>query len=197
MIDADELLTANLLPSIRGMVEGMTPGNVLAVPQVPMWRTFLTRRSDDCWWTRAHQSLVFCDTGEAWWGPDGRGYHHHARVPKGMQPDTQVKVWGGVMHFQWADWDRLVWKHRWYKMHEVLDYDGWKARTRIDEQYSNAPGEPDAPTELVPEEWLFPAYREWWPPVVKKSWHEDQCRAWLERYGAERFAGLNLWGWPK
>ena len=156
IVDADEVLTANLRPLIRGLLEGMPAGHVLDLPMIPLWRSPLMRRVDPCVWTEAVvTAAVSLVDGMAWrTGPEG--YQHHARPPVGTTGRWRPTVAGGVMHLQWVDWPRVVAKHALYRARDWRRWPGRESAERIRWRYSLALREDGLRTEPVPAGWWGP-----------------------------------------
>jgi hypothetical protein len=127
------------------------------------------------------------------WSPKN-GYHLHSRLPRQIGLRCKPITPGGVIHFQFADHERLKWKHRWYKLHEAWVYKT-KSIRKIDENYNQALNEDKLVTREMPVEWR-------WTKLESKiqvglpSWHIAACKEMynkVKRIG--RLHGLDLWGW--
>ena len=194
IIDADEILTANLLPSIRPWVEGLLPGDLLELPMLAM-RSLDEYQDDATVWSSAYLTLAFADKPDLGWKPRDQNYQHHNRPPHGagsrIRPLTQ-KAQGGVMHLQFASPTRLLWKHRWYKMMEIIRWPNRETVAEVDWKYSQALQPPER-VSRVPEGW-------WNAPekalirVEHEPWFKAECEHMWRRYGPDKFKGLNLWG---
>ncbi len=198
MIDADEILTANLVDRARTDVMRLIPGQVLEYPMLAM-RTLDEYQDDDTDWSKAFLSVAFADAPGLAWKPDVTGYHFHHRCPYGVQQPSvrpiASKFYGGVMHLQFADHRRLVAKHRYYKMLEVTRWPGRETVEAVDKKYSNAVQPPKKLTGMPPE---------WWRGIPKDAislgewpWHQGEADRLLAIHGIEKFKGLDLFGWPK
>jgi hypothetical protein len=199
LVDADEVLTANLwpLPGIRAKAEALCPRRILEVPMVPTWRSLWRYRRDDSVWSRSWISLVVPDTADLHWSVRGGGYQHHQRAPLAEVPLERVRVGkhgaGGVMHLQFADWPRLTAKHAWYKMTERVRWPDLRSVEEIDRIYSEALDERGIRLLDIPAAW-------WDSDIINQihlgrvPWQVESCKAMLQRYGVEHFRGLNLWG---
>lgn len=197
LIDADEVLTSNLLPHIRARVEALRPGCMLEVPMAAMWKSIWQYRDDASVWSKAWLTLAFRDIPERCsWKPDVAGYQHHHRHPYGLRKHEREGEHGagGVMHLQFADWRRLVAKHAWYKMRERVTYPE-RAISRIDDMYSQAVNETGVRTSTAPLHW-WSMYSQWLSQLHlnREPWHADACRRYIAEHGAETFAGLDLFG---
>lgn len=193
-IDADEVLTGNLLPRIRNMVLRLRPTDALDLPMIPCWRSLDQYRSDESVWSRSYISTAFADDKGVAWKPEKGGYQHHHRLPYGVRAHRQLKHDdGGVMHLQFANWRRLVEKHRWYKCVEVTRFPDKRSVEEIERVYSQATDENNLNTKPVPSAWWAP-YSQWIGCVDMKSepWHAAECDRIIAEYGREKFKGLRV-----
>ena len=193
-IDADEVLTGNLLATIRGEVERLDYGRFLGIPMKNLHRSVHQYRSDNgIWGARAGTMLAFCDSPElSWQSTDG--YDHHHRHPHGSRLARILKCEGGLMHLQFADWRRLTAKHALYKMVERVR---WPAKdvAEIDRLYSLALNEEGAEFSPVPASW-WQSYERSMSHLQLggEPWQEAECRRMWDTHGAGTFDGLNLFG---
>ena len=200
IIDADEVPTANVLPQLRYWFKALSPAQRLDLPMIPIWRSHLQHRADDCVWTRAHITLGFQDAPGLAWRADEDGYCHHARAPRGCLHATQAskpldRSKGGVMHLQWMSWERVLAKHRWYKMAERLRWPNREPVEVVDARYDQALDETGIKLERVPAEWW-----ENYANIIhhvdpdRVPWHVRECERMMAEHGEKPFEGLNLWG---
>lgn len=196
IVDADELLTGNLLPLIREQIQQLPPGGVLQVGMPCMWRSLDRYRVDPgIWSNRRDLAIAFCDRPDLRWERKSNGEEHHGREPKNSRCAARAVGWaGGVMHMQWVDWRRLTAKHACYKMIERIKYPH-KPVGEIERLYSLALNESGLQTVEAPADWWEP-YRDLRRHIVldAEPWQERECRRMLEQHGAQTFAGLNLFG---
>jgi glycosyltransferase involved in cell wall biosynthesis len=194
-LDADEALTANLLPEIRMFVGNLQPGECLSLPVPCMWRSPLKYRTGDFRYAGSQLTIAFADAPAIRWTAVD-GYQHDHRQPLGIDKYVHVPVEsGGVMHFEWADWRRITAKHAWYKMENVVRWPGRKTIEEIDALYSQALEEEGLELKTAPAAW-FAGYEHLLPQIKRNvvPWHEAECKRLWEEYGPETFEGLNLWG---
>jgi hypothetical protein len=208
MIDADEVLTANLLSPhgsvrtargatnhraiIRDYIDQLAPGQMLDLPGYNL-RGSLGRYHSNGIWGKRWFSLAFKDTPEAHWVGD----KFHSRNPAGVQwrhwrPLNQEA--GGVMHLWGASERRLIAKHALYKVVERLRFPA-KPIQVIDDLYSLA---------IKPREtWLFdPVPADWHHEQLEYKycfpdadpWQEAEVRRLVAEHGRELFNGLELFG---
>src|SRR6185369_15659242 len=155
LVDADEILTGNLLPSIRSWIAVLQPGATMQVGMLAMWRSLdYYRAGKSVWSNRNDLTLAFCDSPSMNWNANN-GYDHHHREPHGSRPQVRGTLHGGVMHLQWASWRRLKAKHARYKMDERLKY-RQKPGAEIDRMYSLATNEDNLEVRLAPSDWWAP-----------------------------------------
>ena len=195
IVDADEVLTGNLVDHVRDHIGALAAGRFLRARMLAMWRAHDQYRADGSVWSnREDLALAFPDWPQLSWHSDN-GYDHHHRAPYGLHPlGLFLPAGGGVMHLQFASWRRLVAKHALYKMQERLR---WPAKSVpfIDALYSQALDETRLGTRAVQPGWWKP-YRDLLPHLKldHEPWQEAECRRLWADHGAATFAGLNLYG---
>lgn len=192
VVDADELLAGDLLPTIRADVEKLRPGTFAGIPLRNLHRSLDCYRSDTSVWGQSGTMIAFADSPALCWRARD-GYDHHHRSPLGSV-ETRSIGGGGVMHLQFASRRRLAAKHAWYKMIERVRWPE-KSVSEIERVYNLAMDERGVETAACP--------REWWQPyehlrrhvdLSAAPWQEKECaRLWRE-YGAVTFDGLDLFG---
>lgn len=195
IVDADEILTGDLLPVIRGAIESLAPGEYLRTRMFCMWRSPYQYRQDaSVWSNRRDFGLAFRDKPGLCWRT-AAGYDHHHREPYGItHGGVFLNTTGGVMHMQFADWRRLVAKHANYKALERVRWPE-KSVAEIDRIYSMALDERGIGLANAPAEWWEP-YRAWlkYLKTGEEPWQETEVRRLLTECGPQMFAGLNLYG---
>lgn len=190
-IDADEILTANMLPTVRSYVETLGPAQLLRTNMCAMWRgTHQYRQDNSVWSNRSDLVLAFGDRPNIGWRAVN-GYDHHQRAPLGTFP-ARMMPGGGVMHMQFADWRRLVAKHDYYR---IIEHEKWpnKPVREINHMYSLATDERGLKCAKAPITWWAP-YQQWMHHLKLNTepWHEKYCRERIDANGPEFFAGLSL-----
>lgn len=201
IVDADEILTGNLLPrqysgmpateGVRAYVDAMIPGYILQLPLYNLRHGITQYHSNGIWGNRI-VSLAFADDPRLQWAGD----RFHAREPQGaaLTPYRPIQQGqGGVVHLWGASERRLRAKHALYKLTERLRWSN-KPVQQIDDLYSLAikPREPWT-FASVPEAWWKP-YEQWmkYLDVDAEPWQEAECRRLVAEHGREKFAGLDL-----
>jgi hypothetical protein len=193
ILDADEVLTGDLLPRIRQMIFDLEPGQCLAAPWISIWKSIFHYRLNST--VMSHSTIAFRDAPLLHWRSD-KGYDQHHRNPYEAIyiPDPDFKG-GGAMHFQFTDWRRIVAKHALYKMSEAWRWPGRKTVQEINRQYDATLNETGVELAPTPFEWFAP-----YTQILSKlhlnetPWHEAECRRLREIHGPRVFQGLNLYG---
>jgi hypothetical protein len=190
IIDADEILTRNLLGSIRTLAEGVQPGELLYLPGYNL-RGGLSHYHADGVWGQRWFSVVFADNPKLSW--TGDCFHH--REPFGFEfravkPIPQHE--GGIMHLWGVSERRLKAKHAFYKITERLRWPE-KPISEIETTYNL--WKTIRSLAKVPESWWEP-YKDWmkYLDIDKEPWQEAECRRLVELHGLEMFDGLDLFG---
>jgi len=195
-IDADELVTGNLLPDIRPGVECMPAHTLLQLPWVQLRGDLHTmHRAGAGLWGQNWATSAFVDQPEAHWQAAGGGYQHHHREPYGVPYAPYRPVpWGrgGLFHFQMMSERRLREKQFWYTLVERKRWPGRKTAEQIRQQYSPTvygfcpPSIPAVP--LYPQHLLDPVPETWWEPykpwlkyldVGAETWYVRECQKML------------------
>jgi hypothetical protein len=211
LIDADEILTGNLISGIRQHIEELPLGVMMTLPLYNL-RGGLNRYHLNGIWGQRTLSVAFKDVNTAAW----KGNTFHRREPPSMSwhhrtPHPIRQGAGGVMHLWGCSERRLTAKHALYKVNEVLQHEplegaeSWRAA--IEFEYSQwRDGRPARGD--TPDTWTYgevPA--EWWTyrdlPLAAhlpgeyldcEPWQEAEVRRLVAEHGKERFAGLDLFG---
>lgn len=206
IIDADEMLTATVLPFIREWAEKLNPGEMLTLPLYNL-RGGLDRYHANGIWSQRTVSVVFrADDAVSW---SGGGERFHAREPRFAMGDRQVmrqfcgQNFGGVFHLWGASERRLMAKHALYKLTER---ERWpeKSVATIDAQYNLAVFDREP---MRPDLWRFRQVPcEWWDygfldmrhsiDLDQKPWQEAEVRRRLAENPAAG-AGLLLFGFDE
>jgi len=192
IIDADEVLTGDLLPVMRDRVSELRPGDCVTVPGLALWDGLDHYRVDHLF--RSWYSLAFRDSPKLHWR-DRDGYQLHHRHPFGCD-QVRWNADGGVMHLQFVRQRALRAKQAYYKMMEVLRWPD-QGVARIDQKYSwwDRPVAPGGLRELPPECWKpYEHLMKYADFTDGETWWERKIHQWFQEYGRERFAGLNLFG---
>jgi hypothetical protein len=202
IIDADEVLTANLIPRVRSLVEGTPRGQILQLPLYNLRGGIGTYHANGLWGNRI-VSVAFADDPALHWGGDR--FHHREPMGRkmiGFCPVSQGD--GGVLHFWGASERRLKAKHALYKVTEALRWPEKPIR-EIDRTYSmwrdgtRMGGENPMKWEYtsVQHGWLdyrFSAHSLAAVDLGGVPWQEAEVKRLIAEHGRERFAGLDLFG---
>lgn len=195
ILDADEVLSANLVGRIRQIAAAMPSGCLLWLPWICCWRSRGRFRANGVWGD-ARAPVLLADAEQCRWEAGAGDYQFHRRAPvNATRLDMLSHGIGGLMHLQFVDRRRLAAKQALYKMQEVIRWPEFKDLATLNQQYGQAMDEADMDLRAVPVEWWEP-YRDLLSHlhVGEAPWQEAECRRlWIE-HGAERFAGLDLFG---
>lgn len=206
VVDADEVVSANLLGNVRQMVADAGQ-RLLTLP----WVCIRGGESANQYiragvWADQQVSTVFQDAPHLHWSSAGRGgYDFHHRQPMGgylppYHPIQGVST-GGLMHFQFAGWRRLRAKQALYKMTEVLRWPGREPVEVVDRRYNVAVYGQETATDQGPP--LADTPIGWWTRyehlrghmrIHADPWQEAECYRLLKEHGPKPFAGLDLFG---
>ena len=189
IIDADEVLTANLVPHVRGWFAQLEPKQVLDVPMIACWKSLDQYAAD----IQSVVTLGFRDHPDLCWKPRGEEkYQHHARPPAGSDPQRITQECeGGVFHLQFANWDRFIWKHRHYMMSEKVRWNYPDAEINSKYHWFESKGSIIMP---VPSEWWDGHLRELILNVGAPGWYEHEVYKMIAQQKEGTFSKLDLFG---
>lgn len=144
-VDADEVLTANLLPSFLGinmteLVRVNTPRtHVLQLPWIQL-RGSIHRMHNTGTWADQQVSVAFQDSPELHWAArDGYDFHHRHPMGRECIPYRPLqRSQGGLMHLQMVSERRLRAKQLNYCLQEKLRWPGREPVDVVRERYSLA-----------------------------------------------------------
>lgn len=205
LIDADEVLTGDLLPVIRDMVERCPGPQTMQLPWLCLRGSKdLVHRSGV--WGEQNVSMGFKDAPGLGWNAASRGgYDFHQRAPMGRpfadyRPVTDRR--SGLMHLQFVSDRRLRAKQALYQATEVLRWPGRETPDQIRRKYSLSvygdavPGAPQTPTRTdCPTAWWEPyehLMQHYHPDA--EPWQERELRRLVEMHGDDTFRGLDFFG---
>ena len=202
LVDADEILTANLLPSIRIMITSTPPLAIFQLPWLCM-RGGADRVISAGPWAKAEVSTAFLDDAIFHWKAR-EGYDFHHRHPMGIGAELKVSHLyrpmplrtGGLMHMQFASRRRLIAKHYLYQLTERLRWPDRRTALDVNLMYSNTVRTSDsAPVSQVPASWWsdYDGLARRFLDIDQEPWQIEQCRKMIAAHpGIEH--GLNSFG---
>jgi hypothetical protein len=195
VLDADEMVTANLLGphGLREAILSLAPGQQLRMAWLQLWRSLRVFRHDASVWTHNYKPFVFADAPGAAYRSE---FIHTERAPEGLHGRVYTlpgPEHGGVMHFQFVNWDALRLKQAWYRCLERVRHPE-RSDEAINIRYAPATDERDIGLRPVPKEW-FAGYADLDVEVFTHPdrWREEQIRQWVTEFGPETFDGLDIW----
>jgi glycosyltransferase involved in cell wall biosynthesis len=185
-IDADEVVSSNLVPHMRAIVEDMPPGMVLQLPWITC-RDSIHQQHASGLWAEQHASAAFVDSPELGWQAR-EGYDFHHRHPMG-RPCVPFKPFphagGGILHLQYSSRRRLLWKQYLYELTEKLRWPGREPISEINKRYAySVYGQATPPPNGVTSFDLTPVPAEWWSGyadlmqylhVDAEPWQRAEC----------------------
>jgi len=198
LIDDDEVLTGNLLPTIRDHIESTPPGSIFQLPWLCL-RDGIGHVMTNGLWGQANVSTAFKDEPAFHWAARN-GYDFHHRHPMGREfapySVNTLQRHGGLMHLQFSSRRRLIAKQALYQCTEVLRWPGRMPVSQIAEMYGRTVREADRAT-------VAPVPAEWWAPyqhlmhhlhVDAEPWQEAELRRLMKSEWVGKFAGLDFFG---
>ncbi len=222
IVDADEVLTGDLLPGvgrvapgpmgsrvwgIREMIENCPKDSTMELPWLCLRGSKdLVHRSGV--WGEQNASMGFVDASGLHWSSEGRaGYDFHHRPPmgRGYLPYRPVPNRdSGLMHLQFVSDRRLRAKQALYKATEVIRWPGRETIDAINRKYNLSVygvALPSVGAQLPLETIDCPA--RWWEPYGHlmqhyrpdaEPWQQAELHRLIAEHGSEFFRGLDFFG---
>ena len=192
LIDADEILTGNLLPTIRDHIEATPSGAIFQLPWLQL-REGICHVMTSGMWGSQNVSTAFKDQPEFHWTAND-GYDHHHRHPRGKPFSPHypfMPAWrgGGVMHLQFASKRRLLAKQSLYQCVERLR---WPGRPMPDYVRTVRESEAAAVSPVPAEWWAGYEHLMQYLNVDAEPWQDRELRRLVAEHGREKFADLEL-----
>jgi hypothetical protein len=144
-LDADEALTSNSINNEEwNTIKNLKPGTVIKFD----WVNLLPQKN--IYWTGLNKMpFGFIDDGS-----DHSGQIiHSSRIPINQNSPVYNAKDIKVMHFQYANWDRMESKHRWYQCWEHIN-NPKRSILAIYRQYHHMYSIKKSKFKLIPKEWL-------------------------------------------
>jgi hypothetical protein len=211
LVDADEILAASLLPSIRDDILQTNPRAIFQLPWIQL-RGGITEYHSSGIWSEQNVSFAFVDRPEYHWAQrDGYDFHHRHPMGPQMLPFRPIpRKRGGLLHLQMCSERRLRAKQCLYLMTEVIRWPGRMPLDKLQAMYNLAVYGQAEPTRdwamkiitVMPFS-LAKCPPEWWAPyshlmkylnIHAEPWQEAECKRLWAEYGPEKFQGLDLYG---
>lgn len=182
MIDDDEVLTGNLLPTIRETIEKTCAGTILMMPGLNL-RGGTSEVMSSGMWSRSQVSVAFKD--EPYWhwagqGPEQYDFHHRHPMGAAFYPaeNSITARDSGLMHLQFCSERRLKAKQFLYQLVERKRWPNRKTAGEVSAYYSQSVFEAAAAqTVPVPDSWWAP-YQHLLPHlhIDAEPWQLAECR---------------------
>jgi hypothetical protein len=144
------------------------------------------------WYAPQKMSFGFVD--------DGSSHHgqkiHSPRIPIPKNAKEYNTKYIKVMHYQYADWERMESKQRWYQCWEMIN-SRKRNPVNIYRQYHHMYSIKDKDMKKIPTKW-FNEYEKYGIDLKhiesKKPYYWDaEVIEYIKIYGAERFKNISIW----
>jgi len=187
-LDADEILAATWRESaaFEGLA-GAAPGTVVRM----RWANVLPG-VHSCW--LPDEEIVFGYVDD---GADHPGEQiHSVRLPAAPSAPSVSLDDVRVLHYQYANWERMKSKQRWYQCWELLNLPS-KRPIQLYRQYHRMDAIPPEHVHALPAHWLARYEAEGIdmravPEHAPYPW-DDEVAGWIRAHGAKRFRKLDIW----
>lgn len=208
IVDADEAVTADLVPTIRSHVTALRPKQALDLRMVSPHHGGSPASGLDCArcdgiFGVAKITLAFGDDPSLAWKNAEDGYCYHNRPPRGLTDRAFLASndTSGVFHLQYASLTRLACKAAYYKIIERMKFPDRDASQPgpLNEKYDwtlKDDGEEYVPIPLSRWSYTFGDGRDF-VDLMEVPWQAYAVRALVGRVNPSVIEGLDLhrWAW--
>lgn len=191
VIDADEMLTANLVKNnyLRNLILDLVPGDKMNMHWIRLWKKIDQFRTDGLL-----KEVIFCDDGKSSYQS---GFIHTSRIPNNLIDGKNLYIKPyftyGLLHYQAVNWRNMEIRRAWYRCiirvrkPEYTD-------AQVNASCACHEDENNITLAQCPAEW-FDGYSFFNPAVYEANdiWREKQVITWLKTYGKGFFKGLDMW----
>ena len=186
-LDADEALTPIFIKVARDHMSDLKPGDVLSLRWITLWKNETVERIDDVF-ENLYKDFAFCD--------DTISHHQYAflgvgRVPHSLKGIHKIVPFGlgGILHFQYATWEKTQIKQAWYRCSELIKSE--RSAKRINHTYSNTLDNKAVSTRSLPKEWIVDFKIE--QSSITSLWQYQDILRLFDTYGITFFEHLQIW----
>lgn len=187
-LDADEILTADSINNPEwNIIKELDKGTVISF----VWANLLPLKN--IYWTAPNKmQFGFVDDGSVHAGT----VIHSTRIPVPQDKKEYYPVNIKVMHFQYANWERMKSKHRWYQCWELINSPK-RSIIGIYRQYHHMYAIKKSQFKNIPNEW-FSEYKkmslDFSDMAVEKFYYWDyEVISLFKKYGLSFFSRIDIW----
>ncbi len=187
-LDADEIFTPNVLASFEWQkILTAKPGTILKF----QWANFAPDLKT--MWLGYHFPWGYIDDG---YEHTEAKVIHSGRIPLPENHDVIELNEIKVIHFQFADWEKMLSKHRYYQCLEKINFP-LKSSLEIFRQYHHMFAIPQDKIIPIPNKWISD-YNDHEIDILninkeEFNWFEEQVVDFIDKYGASKFKKLRIW----
>lgn len=191
ILDADEILSASLLPSLREEVGALSVNSAFEVPWVPIGGTLGSLIQHD---RALRTGFVFSVCGPLPY-PElhEETYNlHYSRLPVTVTRFRPSSVPGALLHLFYLDERRLQAKELRWKMMEMLRWPGRRSAAWLNDYYDHAVYTKAAAVPLPDDWWTYQHLEKYMRIGGESAIEKEVKKLWTEHSG--QFTGLNTFG---
>ena len=197
-LDSDEIITAEILkPQVmESFIGQMRPGMSAKLQWIMLWKNTHQYRFDDVpEWSVSYKPFVYWDDRKANFN---NVKMHSSRVPESTLANSMTFSGFKVLHYAFADWQRMMAKHTYYLVLEKAM--GSKQHPYLlNRKYRWFYFQPKNGVVIkdVPRDWVEP-YKQQGVFMGDFSagdlyWYDSEVLRFFFKFGVEKFKHLNIW----
>lgn len=198
-LDSDEIITAEILKTseINKLVNLMKPGMSAKLQWIMLWKNARQYRNDNLpEWSANFKQFVYWDNRKVKFE---NVKMHSSRVPESLMENVVTFSGFRVLHYAFADWERMLAKQAYYLALEKT-MGSTQHPYLLNRKYRwfyNQPASGIVVKDL-PGAWIDPFNKQGIDlsmnfPKEDLYWYEAEVLRFFQKYGLENFKHLNLW----
>ena len=199
-LDADEIPTTHILNgNFWDKISSLKPGDSINLQWVMLWRSIYNYRDDNSVWSNNWKVFGFLDNRKFEFDTLNVINDHTSRVPSSALTYINKFETPKILHFQFANWDRMLSKHRHYRVVELIQRGNYaKTIYDINRLYYDSKNESELQLVNTPEEW-FQLYIDNGIDLNQINlsdaihWYDIEVINHFQNYGLKKFKWLDIW----
>jgi glycosyltransferase involved in cell wall biosynthesis len=197
--DADEIPTDHILTQkFTAELEQTKPGTSFLMEWLQLWRTPNQYRQDRSVWSNSWKHFGFIDDRLIEYNSLNVINDHTSRIPTAALNQVKKLEFPKVLHYQFTDFERMLAKHRHYRIVELVNNktrSAFLAALRINQKYVISKDERNIAFNTIPDEWTQ-VYGERIQIPIKDNqpyWFDLESLQMINEKGGKFFRWLDIW----
>ena len=196
--DADEIPTADIIEDLEKIKAQLRPGQALELQWLNLWRSPMQYRDDESVWSNSWKVFGFVDDRKMSYEQVGSINDHTSRVPLKAHESIVRLDFPKVLHYQFADWNRMMSKQCRYRLTEFLIDGSFISTIKINHRYYHTKNEKNVRYSPVLSEWIdrYESNGANLRNIYSRAslnWFDLEIISNFNKFGCKKFRWLDIW----